>query len=173
MAVVAFLKGVNVGGHRRLRPSVLAKELARFDVVNIGATGTFVVRKAVARATLRAEIKDRVPFEVDVMICSGAEILRLVSGKPFDGHVVGREIVPFVGVMATRRRSSSVFPLNLPADGDWCLQVLKYQDRFVLGLYRRQMKAISYLGQLEKILGAPLTIRNWNTILRIEEVLRA
>src|SRR6185295_12228721 len=45
MAVVVFLRGVNVGGHRRLRPSVLAKELERLDVVSIGAAGTFVVRK--------------------------------------------------------------------------------------------------------------------------------
>lgn len=173
MAAVVFLKGVNVGGHRRLRPSVLAKELARFDVVNIGATGTFVVRKAVARADLRAAIEDRVPFEVDVMICRGSEIVRLVSGNPFAGRVVGREIVPFVGVMATRRRSSSALPLNLPVDGNWCLKVLTNQERFVLGMYRRQMKTITYLGQLEKILGVPLAVRNWNTILEIEKVLQA
>jgi uncharacterized protein (DUF1697 family) len=173
MAVVAFLKGVNVGGHRRLRPSVLARELKCFDAVSIGAAGTFVVRKAIARANLRAEIIGRVPFEVDVMICSGSEILRLVSDNPFDGHAAGRDIVSFVGIMATRRRSSSTFPLNLPADGEWCLKVLKCQDRFVLGLYRREMKAITYLGQLEKILGMPLTIRNWNTILAVRKVLQA
>jgi hypothetical protein len=28
---------VNVGGHRRFRPSLVAKELRRFDVVNVGA----------------------------------------------------------------------------------------------------------------------------------------
>ena len=39
MALVAFLRGVNVGGHRRFRPSLLAKELAGYDVVNVGATG--------------------------------------------------------------------------------------------------------------------------------------
>ncbi len=173
MALVVLLKGVNVGGHRRLRPSVLAKELKRFDVVNIGAAGTFVVRKPVARADLRAEIARRVPFEVDVMICSGSDILRLVSGNPFHGHASGRDIVPFVSVMATRRKPSSTFPLNLPVDGDWCLKVLTCQDQFVLGLYRRQMKAITYLGQLEKVFGVPLTTRNWNTILGIGRVLRA
>lgn len=175
MAVVAFLKGVNVGGHRRLRPSVLARELARFDVVSIGAAGTFVVRKAIARADLRAEIIARVPFEVDVMICSGSEILRLISGKPFDGHVAGQDVVPFVGVMGSRRRPSPtlpLIPLNLPADGEWCLKILKCQDRFVLGLYRRRMKAITYLGQLERIFGTPLTIRNWNTILAVGRALQ-
>ena len=46
-------------------------------------------------------------------------------------------------------------------------------DRFVLGLYRRQMKAISYLGQIDKRLGVPVTTRNWNTIKAIVKVLKA
>jgi len=39
-AVVALLRGVNVGGNRTFRPSVFAKELSKYDVVNIGAAGT-------------------------------------------------------------------------------------------------------------------------------------
>ena len=50
MALVVFLRGVNVGGHRTFRPSQLVKELADFDVVNIGAAGTFVVRKPGSQA---------------------------------------------------------------------------------------------------------------------------
>jgi hypothetical protein len=33
MALVAFLRGVNVGSHRTFRPTVLAQELADLDVV--------------------------------------------------------------------------------------------------------------------------------------------
>ena len=43
--LVVLLKGVNVGGHRTFRPSVLAKALRRYDVVNIGAAGTLVVAR--------------------------------------------------------------------------------------------------------------------------------
>ena len=39
MALVVFLRGINVGGHRTLRPSRLAQQLSRFDAVNIGAAG--------------------------------------------------------------------------------------------------------------------------------------
>ena len=53
MALVVLLRGVNVGGHRTLRPAVLAKELADLDVVNIGAAGTFVIRQPVTHATAR------------------------------------------------------------------------------------------------------------------------
>ena len=48
MAVVVFLRGVNVGGHRTFRPNILAKELSD--------SGTFVVRKPGLRAKFRAEL---------------------------------------------------------------------------------------------------------------------
>ena len=171
MALVLLLKGVNVGGHRTFRPSVLAKELERFDVVNVGAAGTFVIRKTVSQMTLRAEVMRRLPFEADVMICDGKDILRLASGDPFAGQPSGPDIVHFVSVLAKRRQPSSPVPLDLPSGGEWCLRVLGYQDRFIFGMYRRQMKAISYLGQLEKVFGVPLTTRNWNTILAVARIL--
>ena len=62
MALVVFLKGVNVGGHRRVRPSEVAKRLKRYDVVNIGAAGTFVVRKPISQPKLRAERRRQLPF---------------------------------------------------------------------------------------------------------------
>lgn len=173
MALVALLKGVNVGGHRTFRPRVLAQELKRFDVVNVGAAGTFVVREPIGRSELRAEIERRLPFEADVMICTGRDILRLASTDPFAGHASRPDVVRFVSLMARSCEPLSPLPLDLPGDGHWGLRVLACQGRFVLGLYRRQMKAIGYLGQLEKICGVPLTTRSWSTILVIARVLRA
>ena len=173
MALVVLLKGTNVGGHRTFRPSVLAEELKRFDVVNVGAAGTFVVRKTVSRTKLRAEMLRRLPFAADVMICRGSDVLRLASRDPFAGQPSGPDIVRFVSILAQRRRPLPRVPLSLPAAGEWGLKILTHQDRFVLGLYRRQMKAIGYLGQLEKIFGVPVTTRNWNAILAIVRLLRA
>ena len=172
MPLVVLLKGVNVGGYRTFRPSQLAKQLQRFDVVNIGAAGTFVVRKPVSRTSLRAEIARRLPFDADVMICDGSEILRLASADPFAGEGSSRLVVPFVSVLSKRPRSLNALPMNFPADGDWGVRVLGCQDRLVYGLYRREMKAISYLGQLEKVFGASVTTRSWSTILSIARVLK-
>ncbi|MGQ0646702.1 MAG: DUF1697 domain-containing protein [Gemmatimonadaceae bacterium] len=171
MALVALLKGLNVGGHRRFRPSELAKQLKRFDVVNVGAAGTFVVRKPVSRTKLRAEITRRLPFETEVMMCSGSDILRLASGDPFAGQPSRPDIVRFVSLSSERRRPAPPVPLVLPSSGEWCLKVLGCEDRFVLGVHRRQMKAIVYLGQRETILGARVTTRSWSTILSIARIL--
>ena len=171
MALVVLFKGVNVGGHRTFRPSVLAKQLRRFDVVSVGAAGTFVVRKPVSRTKLRAEMMRRLPFEADMMICHGSDILRLASDDPFAGQPSEPDVVRFVSVLAKRRNPSPTVPLNFPSAGDWGLRILTRQDRFICGLYRREMRAVSYLGQLEKVFGAPVTTRNWNTILAIARIL--
>jgi uncharacterized protein (DUF1697 family) len=172
MALVVLLKGINVGGHRTFRPSALAKELKDLDVVNVGGAGTFVVRNAVSRAKLRAEIVRRLPFKAEVMICDGREVLRLIARDPFAEQTTRPDIMQFVGVIAQRRDTLAQLLLNLPSRGRWFVRVLTCQDRFVTGLYLRDMKTIGYLGQLEKIFGAPLTTRNWNTFLSIGQILR-
>ena len=52
-------------------------------------------------------------------------------------------------------------------------RVLATNDRFVLGQYRRQMKAIGYLGAIDTLFGERATTRNWNTIAAIVKVLRS
>ena len=64
-------------------------------------------------------------------------------------------------------------PLCLPSENEWLLKVIAIQNKFVVGLYRRQMKAISYLGKIEKLLGVPATNRNWNTILKVAKILES
>jgi hypothetical protein len=51
------------------------------------------------------------------------------------------------------------------------LKIIAIENRFVLGLYRRQMKAIGYLGKVEKLLGVPATNRNWNTLQKVTKIL--
>jgi len=166
MALVAFLRGVNVGGHRTFQPSVVAKQLSEYDVVNVGAAGTFVVRRPISQSKLRAEFLKRLPFEPEIMICSARDILSLASRDPFAHEPSGADIVRFVSISAKRPPAPSL-PLSLPSDRDWLVKIIGVQDRFFLGLYRRQMKTISYLSQIEKRLGVRVTTRNWNTITAI------
>jgi uncharacterized protein (DUF1697 family) len=172
MALVVFLRGVNVGGHRRFRPSTLATQLKHFDAVNIGAAGTFVIRGSVTRARLQAELARRLPFDTEIVICEGREIIRLMS-HGFASQPVRPGIVRFVSVLSRRPRSAPSVPMCFPSSGKWLLKILATDNRFVLGLYRRHMKVIGYLGSLDRMFGVPATTRNWNTITAIWKVLRA
>jgi len=136
MQWVVFLRAVNVGGTNRCQPAQIAKQLAKFGVVNIGAVGTFVVRENVTESALRSAIAKKLPFKCEMMICPARDIIKLAAKDPFSRQPSEPNIT-----------------------------------RFVLGLYRRQMKAISYLGKIEKLLGVPATTRNWNTIEKVVKIL--
>ncbi len=173
MALVVFLRGLNVGGHRTFRPTSLARQLQHLDAVNIGTAGTFVIRQPVSRSQLRVEIDGRLPFDAEIMICHGREIVRLVSHDPFASDPERPDIVRFVSVLSRLPRSQPRLPMELPSGGTWLLRVLAREDRFVLGLYRRHMKVIGYLGGLDGIFGVRATTRSWNTMTAIARVLTA
>ena len=171
MALVVFLRGLNVGGHRSFRPTTLARQLRWFDAVNIGAAGTLVVRKQVRRAQLRAAIVRRLPFDAEIVICDAKAIARLVARDPFAGLSTRSDVVRFVSVLSRRPRLAPSLPVTMPPRGKWLLKVLERDGTFVLGLYRRHMKVIGYLGTLDRLFRASATTRNWNTIVAIAKVL--
>lgn len=171
MALVVLLRGVNVGGHRTFRPTALARDLEHLGAVNIGAAGTFVIRQPVTPARLRAELERKLPFDAEIMICDGREILGLASRDYFADQPAGRDIVRFVSVLSRTPRSGPSTPMSLPPDGRWLLKILAREGRYVIGLYRREMKALGQLGRLDRLFGAPATTRNWNTIAAIARVL--
>jgi uncharacterized protein (DUF1697 family) len=171
MASVVFLRGVNVGGANLCKPAQLAKQLKKFDIINIGAVGTFVVRENVVESTLRTAIAKKLPFKCEIMIVPAKAVVDLAGKDPFARQPSGPDITRFVSVLHKRPRKLPPLPLCLP-DKDWLLKIVAIPNRFVLGVYRREMKAIGYLGKIEKILGVPATTRSWNTILKVIEVLK-
>ena len=173
MRWVVFLRAVNVGGANRCQPASIAKQLAKFGVVNIGAVGTFVVREDVRESTLRAAIAKKLPFKCEIMICPARDLMRLAAKDPFSRQPSGANIVRFVSVLAKPPGVRFDLPQTFTASSarTWLLKIIAIQGRFVLGLYRREMKAISYLGKIEKLLGVPVTTRNWNTIEKVVRIL--
>ena len=172
MALVVFLRGVNVGGHRTFRPTALAEQLKHLAAVNIGAAGTFVIRRPVTPARLRGELTRRLPFDAEIVICQGREIVKLMSRNPFADQPERPDIVRFVSVLSKRPRTVPSMPVTLPPRGKWLLKILAADNRFIVGVYRRHMKVIGYLGSVDRLFGVPVTTRNWNTITAIAKVLR-
>ena len=171
MADVVLLRGVNVGGYRTFRPTVVAGQLQHLGAVNIGAAGTFVIRKPVSRAQLRGEFARRLPFDAEIVVCQSREILRLMSYELFADYPARPDIVRFVSVLSRPPRSAPPLPMSLPSRGKWLMKILARDGRFIVGVYRRHMKVIGYLGTLDRVFGVPVTTRNWNTMTAIAKVL--
>lgn len=171
MALVVFLRGVNVGGHRTFRPTQLAEALKHLGAVNIGAAGTLVLRQPMTQARARTEVARKLPFVTEIVVCQGRDIASLISKNPFEGQSARRGVVRFVSVLSRRPRLTPTTPLRFPCSGQWLLKILTRRGRFVIGMYRRHMKVIGLIGGIDRLYGVPLTTRNWNTMVAIAKVL--
>jgi uncharacterized protein (DUF1697 family) len=171
VALVVFLRGVNVGGHRTFRPTELAEALRHLGAVNVGAAGTLVIRRRMTQARARAEVARRLPFATEIVVCEGRDIARLISDDPFEGELLPGGIVRFVSVLSRRPGAEPPMPMRFPPSGRWLMRIIARRSRFVVGMYRRHMKVIGFLGGLDRLFGVPVTTRKWNTIAAIAKVL--
>jgi uncharacterized protein (DUF1697 family) len=172
MTLIAFLRGVNVGGHRTFRPSVLARELSDYDVISVGAAGTFVVRKPGSPAKFRTALLRKLPFDTQVFLCNGRDLVRLETENPFGAEPLPSDVVRFVSIVSKAGSVRASLPVGFPSDDGWLVRLIASQGQFVFGMYRRHMKTIGYLGQIDKICDVPVTTRNWNTMLAIMRILK-
>ena len=176
MASVIFLRGINVGGANLCKPAQLVKQLKNLDIVNIGAVGTFVVRNDIDEPTLRkrlaAQLAKDFGIKCEIMIVPSRELLKVTAKDPFARDASGPEFTRFMSVLHQRPKKVPSLPHCLPSNDAWLLKIIAIERQFVIGLYRREMKAIGYLGKIEKILGMPATTRSWTTIEKVIAILK-
>jgi uncharacterized protein (DUF1697 family) len=172
MALIVFLRGINVGGHRTFRPSVLARDLAAYGVVNVGAAGTLVVRKPVSRTKFLAELRRKVPFEAAVSFCDARDLIRLEAENPFGAEPFDQDVVRFVSILSKASRGKVSLPIAFPPGEKWFVRIIGSRKRFLFGVYRRHMRTIGYLGEIDGFFGAPATTRSWSTMLLVLRILK-
>jgi uncharacterized protein (DUF1697 family) len=172
MALIVFLRGINVGGHRRFRPSMLARELGAYDVVNVGAAGTFVVRKPGSRTKFLAELRQKLPFRAEVAFCDGNDLIGLEMENPFGSEPSRPDTVRFMSILSKTVRGKLCLPIAVPDSDEWFVRIITSKKQLIFGEYRRHMKTIGYLGQIDKLFGVPATTRSWSTIRSVLRVLK-
>jgi uncharacterized protein (DUF1697 family) len=141
--------------------------------VNVGAAGTFVVRKPGPRAKFRAALLRKLPFEAEIVLCEGRDLMRLETENPFGTQPSPPDVVRFVSILSKAGGVRVPLPVMFPADGEWLVRVIASNGQFVFGEYRRHMKTIGYLGQIDKLYRVAATTRNSNTILAILLILKS
>ena len=174
MSQVVFLRGVNVGGRNVFRPAKLVADLARLDVVNVGAAGTFVVRANASAAAVRAAILGELPFEPRMSIHRGADVLRLVDADPFAREKASKNLRRWVAPLDAKPKTIPPLPIAVPAKGAWSVRFDRVESGFALGLIRiPQRKGFVFpTDVVEDALGVGATTRWWETLLKIAAILR-
>jgi len=167
---VVLFRAANVGGHQTFKPSELVKALAPLDVVSVGAAGTFVVKCKATQAQIRREFARHLPFDPEILIFTGAEVLGLVKSAPYGQLPAGAK--PFVTALSKKPTAAPKLPIEVPEDSPWQVRVVAIDGRFAASVRRNAGKRPVYPNEVvERRLGISATTRAWSTFEALAKIL--
>jgi len=170
---VAFLRGINVGGHHKLPMADLRKELEAMSfkkVTTLLNSGNVIFEaQSMEDMALAERIAERLEkvfqFPVPTIVINAENILELLNDEPFKDEILTKECRGYVSFLQNKPRVN----LQLPwLSQDTSLKILHANDKLICSfLDLSKAKTPEAMKVLEKHYGKQITTRNWNTILRI------
>lgn len=174
---MAFLRGINVGGHRKVPMAelrALVAGLGHTDVATYVASGNVVLTapgatRAGLEADLAAAVAERFGFTVPVLVRRADDLERVIAADPFPDASAATPKHCFVAFA-----SAPLPPVGLDA-----LDPARFApDEWVVGAEELYLRYEDGAGRskltndlLERTLGVDLTSRNWNTVLAVADLL--
>lgn len=169
---IALLRGVNVGGHKRVPMAelrTLAAGLGWANVETYVQSGNIVFRASGKAASLAASLADELRshfgFEVPVAVCSHEDWLRCAARSEFPDAEAARPKILHLGV--TTGSGAKLTPKVIAALAPYCQKGERVAIRdgvlwidFVDGVAATKLTP----AVLDRVVGAPVTLRNWNTV---------
>ncbi len=171
---VAFLRGINVGGNKKVAMADLKKMLEGLKFKNVKTllnSGNVVletetVNREVLQEMIYEQFKKCFGFESGILVRTLGEIQKLVDADPFKGIAVTADIRLYVTFLSEKTKSSLKIPYNSPEKYFRILRASEDEVCSVLDLSKGR-GSVDAMGILEKEYGKKVTTRNWNTVLKL------
>lgn len=177
-AFVSLLRGINVGGHHKIRMDELKElyeSLGFKDVLPYIQSGNVVFTSDEADlARLRRQIEEglekKFGFHVEVIVRTSAELREILDNNPFQGQQSKES--KWVVVMFLAARPDEI------AQADLLKTYVGPEELFIIGkevyIYYTEGIGRSKLSHslIEKKLKTVGTARNWNTILQLQKLVQ-
>jgi uncharacterized protein (DUF1697 family) len=170
--MVALLRGINVGGHKAVdmaRLRALMTDLGYTDVRTYLQSGNAVFscpQKSAAgtATTMEDAIEGEFGFACRVITRSAPELEAAMAADPLL-HFLGDPSRHFVGFLSGPPRPEGVDRL---ADEDYAVDQVRVIERHVYlwcpeGISRSAFAKVNF----DRILGVAVTMRNWNTVVKL------
>jgi len=166
---VALLRGVNVGGKRKVPMSelrMLFESLGHSDVSTFIQSGNvlFTSRARVDPADLESAMADRFAMVIPVFLRTHHELEAVLGRNPF-GHADASKL--HVGFMAAKPPAAVVAGIDAASFHPDRLAIRDRELYLHLPIGMGRSKLPAYLDRQLKI---PVTIRNWNTVTMLCEL---
>jgi uncharacterized protein (DUF1697 family) len=172
---IALLRGINVGGQRKV---VMAQLRALCEGAGLGDVRSYVNsgnlvftaqgKAEILEKRIEAAIQAHYGFAVDVMVRSAKDWSGYLRGNPFPEEAIKQPNLVMILVPKAKLAGDTIAKLRAKAIGGERIE----QVGDVVWIYFAQGAGRS------KLAGAmpgsiPVTMRNWRTVLKLDEMARA
>jgi uncharacterized protein (DUF1697 family) len=171
---IALFRGVNVGGKNSLSMKELTSIFETLGASNVRTyiqSGNVVFQsapKGIPNLTkkIRIEVRDRYGFEPNIFVIGFSEIETAIKNNPFP-EAEPQPSSLHLGFLASVPKNPDLKKLeSLKKDTErFCLLGNIFYLHAPEGVGRSKLAASS-----EKLLGTPMTDRNWNTVCKLREM---
>ena len=174
---IALLRGINVGGHNRVPMAELrslSTELGWDEVRSYIQSGNLVFEAGAGLASLEAELERAIErtfdLSIPVIVRAAADWPAYVEGNPFPGASAKEPSLVMLALSKAPPKAGAVEGLRERAAGGERIE--RVGDALWLHFAGGSGRSKLSPGLLDRLVGSPVTTRNWRTVLKLEELAR-
>lgn len=169
----AFLRGINVGGNKKVPMAELKSMLGKMGFKNVKtilASGNVIFDSENNNTTqlgeaIEKKLKEMFGFEVRTLVYDIHDIEKIIALDPFKGIKVIEDIRLYVTFLPRKPNSALKIPYQSP---DKSFRILKVLDNALFSVLSvKDSHTVDAMKVIEKEFGKDVTTRNWNTILKL------
>lgn len=166
---VALLRGINVGGHKKVPMVDLKAAMEKWGFTNVKtllASGNVVFQGSQSDTkNIAPNLEKHFGFEISTIILPFEAIQKIVDSDPFKGIEVTKNIRLYVTFL--KEKPTSKLPIPYTSD-DQSFTILKKTDEALFSVLDVDKKGtVDAMKILEQEFGKNITTRNYNTIVKI------
>lgn len=176
---IAFLRGINVGGHHKVPMADLRKAMGKLsfeNVVTLLNSGNIIFEASakdlkILEKNIAEELEKTFGFSIPTIIRKAEMMEQLLANNPFEKITITKEIRLYVSFLQTVTEAHLTLPWK-SEDGSFEILDTINNDTILSVLDLSKSKTPKAMKILEQHYGKDITTRNWNTILRIGKKLK-
>ncbi|NLR90232.1 DUF1697 domain-containing protein [Flammeovirga agarivorans] len=175
MKYVCLLRGINVGGKRKILMADLKELITKLGVKEVTTyiqsgnvvfnSGTELNEKEFEN-TLQQKIKEHYDFDVPVMLINEVDYRDIISKQPFNQDDINKLHVGFLGDLPLDENITHLSEVDAKEDRFEVKKKALYL--YCEGKYH-QTKLTHAI--MERRLKVDVTVRNWKTVLKLDSML--
>lgn len=170
----AFLRGINVGGNKKVPMADLKKVLEKHgfrNVLTLLASGNVLFdadekNAAMLKKTFETVFEKKFGFTSSVILRSAADLAALAVSDPFKGIAVTPDTRLYVTFLSAKPTSGLKIPYVSPNKD---FSILRVTDTEIISVLQISptTDTTKVMTILEKEYGKDVTTRNWNTVQKM------